>query len=68
MATTPKAFSSGTKKPGKKSPSDEQVRKDRITGIIVVAALAALMVLIIWLASLGNGATENIIDHWPMMP
>jgi Na+/proline symporter len=33
----------------------------------VLVVFAALMALMIWLGSLGNGGSENFNDYWPMM-
>ena len=48
--------------------SARQLRRDRITGALVLAILAALVGLMIWLASLGDVPPENLNDYWPMMP
>jgi hypothetical protein len=62
---TPSALHSRT---GNERFDDQQLRKDRITAIVVLLVFAALMVLTIWLASLGNGAADNVQPNWPMMP
>ena len=54
--------------PPTKAPlNKDQLRRDRRTAIVVVAVMAALMGLVIWLASLSGGVSEGI-DYWPMMP
>ena len=65
MATAPN-MPTGMKAPGT-GPS-RQLRRDRIAAVVVVAILVAMMGLLIWLASLGTGAPDNIYDFWPMMP
>lgn len=46
---------------------DDKLRHDRHVAIIVLAVMAALMALIIWLASLGGGPVEPI-EYWELMP
>jgi hypothetical protein len=48
--------------------TDEEIRRDRRTAIIVVAVMLAVMALLVWLASLGGDAPFQEIDYWPMMP
>jgi hypothetical protein len=54
--------------PAGKRQDDKQLRRDRWTAIIVVAVMAALMALVIWLASLGGGVEYEGMDYWHMMP
>ncbi len=54
--------------PSGKPHDDKQLRRDRWTAILVVAVMAALMALVIWLASLGGGVEYDGIDYWHMMP
>ncbi|MEO8498867.1 MAG: hypothetical protein ABI614_27715 [Planctomycetota bacterium] len=49
-------------------PSKDQLRRDRRTAILVVAIMATLMGLVIWLASMSGGSVPEGIDYWPMMP
>ena len=68
MATKPTTVPTSTKVTGQ-SPSDKrQLRRDRITAGVVMAVIAAMIALVVWLASLGNGSPENINDFWHMMP
>lgn len=60
MSTAFKTPSGGTTRRDK-----HQLRKDRITAVVALLVVAAVMALLIWLASLGNGGTENYL---PMMP
>ena len=68
MATAPKIIPGPPRLKGKEPPNKDQLRRDRITGIVVLVILAAVMALMIWLASLGNGTSESIYYEWPMMP
>ena len=54
--------------PAGKPHDDTQLRRDRWTAIIVVAVMAALVGLVIWLASLGGGVEYEGMDYWYMMP
>ena len=47
--------------------SDQQLKRDRRTAMVVLAIMLALMALVIWLASLGEGVPVDT-DYWPMMP
>ena len=68
MSTVMKNSLGGTPSPPMKTPlNQDQLRRDRRTAIIVVAVIAALMGLVIWLASMSGGVPEGI-DYWPMMP
>ena len=53
--------------PKKMMPDKDQLRRDRRTAIIVVAIMAALMGLVIWLASMSGGSVPGGVDYWPMM-
>ena len=68
MATTPSTLQKGTTEPGKDSRSKKQLRKDHITGIIALVVVVAMMALMIWLATLGNGESGGGYDYWPMTP
>ena len=47
---------------------DEQLLRDRVTAVLVVTGLVALMALVIWLASLGGPVpSAPYFDYW-MMP
>ena len=50
------------------TPGSEQLRRDRITAIIVPLIVVALMGLVIYLASLGNGGAPMEFESWPMIP
>ncbi len=54
--------------PAKEPHEDGQLRRDRRIVAILVAVMAALMALTIWLASLSGGTLPDGIDHWPMIP
>ena len=68
MATLHKAFPTGRHEPRDSTATKEQLRKDRAKGVLVFLILAALMALMIWLASLGTGTPESIDQIWPTMP
>ena len=53
---------------GHDRPSKEQLRHDRWVGIAVLAIIAALMALMMWLASFSGGSPTQVPDYWPMMP
>ena len=48
--------------------SDEQLRKDRTTAIVMTLILLVVVSLIIWLASISGGTVHEGIETWPMMP
>lgn len=52
---------------GRPLKSGDNLRRERITGIVVLVVFAALMALLLWLASLG-GVPENVEYDWWMMP
>ena len=54
--------------PAMKPGGDQQLRRDRWTAVLVVAIIAAMMGLIIWLASMSGTVVHEGIDYWPMMP
>ena len=54
--------------PNTRSSDDAQLRRDRRTAFIVVVVMAALMALLVWLASFGGGVPYDGIDYWQMMP
>ena len=69
MSTVMKSsFGSMPSPPTKTPPNKDQLWRDRRTAIIVVAVMAALMGLVIWLASMSGGGVPEGIDYWPMMP
>jgi type IV secretory pathway TrbD component len=45
---------------------DADLRRQRITGFVVLVVLAAIFGLLIWLASISE--VPSGIEHWPMMP
>ena len=63
MATAPKGFSSPGTPEQKKD--ETQLRSDRLVGLFAVLIIAALMLMMIWLASLGGGAP---VEGIPLMP
>ena len=66
MSTVMKS-STGSMFPSPAMPqSDEsQLRHDRWTAAVVVAIVVAMMALIVWLASLGGGASYEVLNYWP---
>ena len=44
---------------------DTQLRKDRLIGLFALLVIAGFMLLMIWLASFGEGPP---IDAFPLMP
>ena len=67
MATVPHTFPNDVKKSGHGSPTGQQLRRDRMTAVVVLAIIAALLALMLWLASIANGAPEGINEYWPIM-
>lgn len=67
MSTVMKKQTSWIASPPAKKAQDKQLRRDRWTAVIVVAMMAALMALILWLASLNGGVEYRGIDYWHMM-
>lgn len=65
MATAPKMFPGSAPSPGQDR-GKAQLRKDRMIGLAALLVIAALMALLIWLASLGGAPTG--IDSFPLMP
>lgn len=65
MATAPKMFVQGESDPGRRR-NASQLRKDRLVGLLALLFIAALMALMIWLASLGQAPAG--IDTFPLMP
>lgn len=43
---------------------DEQLRRERFLGVLILIALAALMALAIWAATLGGGMEGIDYNHW----
>ncbi len=67
MVSAPSTFQkSGTNRPGSSPRDKQQLRKDRISALIVLAIFAALIGLAIWLASFGESVPVD--EFWPMMP
>lgn len=67
MTSAPMTFKKSGMQSPRKGPTDEkQLRKDRITAIVVLAVLAALIGLMIWLGTFGTGPPVD--QYWPMMP
>lgn len=62
MATAPKGFGGGG---SSHHQNDVQLRRDRVVGMIALIVIAALMFLMIWLASLSGTPP---VDTFPMMP
>ena len=53
---------------GNNGRSDKQLRRDRVTAVLVVAGLLAVLAVVIWLASLsGSVPNDALFDYW-MMP
>ena len=50
-------------KPPVPSHDDQQLRRDRITTIVMLIVMMVIFALIMWLASFGNGSAESI-DYW----
>ncbi len=65
MSTAPKTFST---KPVSDSLSRQQLRRDRIQALIVLAVATAIFALMFWLASIGNGPPPEVNDYWHLMP
>ena len=63
MATAPNPMRRG--ETGNRETGDLQLRKDRLIGLLALVVIAALMLLMLWLASLGEGPP---MDTFPMMP
>ena len=63
MATAPKGFGSVANPQHKQD--DSQLRSDRLVGLFALLIITALMLLMIWLASLGGGAP---VEGIPLMP
>ena len=69
MSTVMQRHTAPRVSPPRKQPSGDQLRRDRWTAVIVVAVMAVLIGLIIWLASLGGGgAPYDGMDYFQMMP
>jgi hypothetical protein len=67
MATATSTFKrDGVKKSGIVTPDKAQRRRDRIAAVVVFVVFAALVALIIWQSTLGNGMP--IEETWPVMP
>jgi hypothetical protein len=47
--------------------SRDQLRRNRVTAMLVLLAILATIGLIIWMASLGGPTPANDVDFW-MMP
>jgi len=55
---------SGPNKPTNETPKDHQLRKDRITFGIVLALVALLIGLMVWLASISPGVESSDYQYW----
>jgi hypothetical protein len=68
MATVPsRLHTSPQPQFGNNGRSDKQLRRDRITAVLVVAGLLAVLAAVIWLASLTGSAPNNTpLDYWMM--
>ncbi len=68
MATAPKTIDKHDSRTPQKRPlrDDQQLRRDRLVGILVVITVVAVIALMIWLGSLGDAPRD--VDYWPMMP
>ena len=55
-------------RPNNSSRNNEQLRRDRWTAVAVMVLIAALMGILIWLATLGGDSPSSIDMYWPMMP
>lgn len=60
-------MATGSKTPLKGTHDNAQLRRERWTGVVVLLLFAALMALLIWLASIGGGGGDMDYDWW-MMP
>ena len=58
----------GMRPSGKPPRSEDELRCDRTTAIVVLAIMLAIMALTVWLASFGGEPVQEGIDYWPMMP
>lgn len=69
MATVPsRLHTSPQRQFGNNGRSDKQLRRDRITAVLVVTGLLAVLAVVIWLASLsGSVPNDSLFDYW-MMP
>ncbi len=54
-----------TKRPARPQDArgEQQLRRDRITAVVMLIVMALMFALTIWLASLGNGNVESY-DYW----
>lgn len=70
MLTVMRSPLGATASPPTKTPENrDQLRRDRRTAMIVVAVMAVVMGLIIWLASMSGGSLpEEGINYWQIMP
>lgn len=68
LAGTRRRFAATLTPPAQAPQSKDQLRRDRRTAIIVVAIMAAVMGLIIWLSSMTGGSFPEGTDYWQMMP
>lgn len=55
----------GNHDPKHGSEADNQLRRDRIVGIVMLVIMMMVFGFILWLASLGNGGGEiDSLDYW----
>jgi hypothetical protein len=48
--------------------TEDEMRRDRRTGILVLVVVLAIMAALVWLASLGGNGVQGGIEYWPLMP
>lgn len=65
MATIPSKTHSTPQPSGNDPQTDKQLWRDRTVGALIIAGLLGLIVLMIWLASLGGSVpSDNFYDYW----
>jgi hypothetical protein len=68
MVATHMSSRTGEMQPTKTESRDEaQLRHERLTGVIVLIVIAAIMALMIWLASMSGVPDDAHYEYW-MMP
>ena len=69
MATVPsRLHTSPQPQPGHDGRNDKQLRRDRITAVLVVSGIIALIAMVIWLASLSGSVPNDSFFDYRMMP
>lgn len=50
--------------------SDDDLRRDRMTALVVFIIMLAVVALVVWLGSFngGGGGAGNGMEYWHMMP